>query len=106
MRKFFISIFLFFIFLMPARSQDYNNFFQDKAFRIDFQLCGDEKTTTAWLHQLSEEPFWGGRRAQLSTDLNLGQTAFRFSIRSAINLFIPTDSVRFISNGKPLLKLS
>ena len=90
MRKFFISIFLFFIFLMPARSQDYNNFFQNKAFRIDFQLCGDEKTTTAWLHQLSEEPFWGGRRAQLSTDLNLGQNRIQV-FDSLSNQLIYTD---------------
>ena len=73
MRKFFISIFLFFIFLNSTSAQDYDRFFNDKACRIDFQFCGDNKTTTAWLDQLSEEPLWGGRRARLSTDLNLGQ---------------------------------
>ncbi|MDD2995262.1 MAG: M64 family metallopeptidase [Paludibacter sp.] len=73
MRKFFISIFLFFIFLNSTSAQDYDRFFNDKACRIDFQFCGDNKTTTAWLDHLSEEPLWGGRRARLSTDLNLGQ---------------------------------
>lgn len=90
MRNSFISIFLFFISILPLYSQDYNEFFYDKAFRVDYQFCGDFETTTAWLNQLAEEPFWGGRRSQLSTDLNLGQNRVQV-FDSLTNRLIYTD---------------
>jgi hypothetical protein len=70
-----ISLFLFCVLNLPA--QNFNGYFTDKACRIDFHLCGNVHTTSAYLDRIKQEPFWGGRRAHLSEDLNLGEYRFR-----------------------------
>jgi hypothetical protein len=78
MRKIFISISLFLLNILFVCSQSYNEFFTDKACRIDFHFCGNAHKTNIFLDKIKQEPFWGGRRSNLSTDLNLGD--FRFQI--------------------------
>jgi len=90
MRKIFISIFLFFSFITTAGAQDFNNYFTDKACRIDFLFCGNKDNTTAFLDKIKEEPYWGGRRSHLSSDLNLGEYRFRVTDSISGNL-IYTD---------------
>jgi len=77
MRKISISIFLFFIFALSSVAQSYNQYFTGKACRVDFQFCGNSTSTAAFLDKIKEEPFWGGRRANLTTDLNLGEYRFQ-----------------------------
>lgn len=90
MRKIFISISLFFAFCLMSVGQSYTAYFTDKACRVDFQFCGNKNTTTAYLDKIKEEPFWGGRRAHLNTDLNLGE--YRFLVTdSATNQLIYID---------------
>ena len=86
MRIYFISIFLFFSFFIPIQSQSFNDFFTNKACRIDFQLYGDKNNTNASLVNIKEEPYWGGRRSQLSRDLNLGQYRFQIIDSTTNNL--------------------
>ena len=65
---------IFFISLsISVFSQSYNDFFTDKACRVDFQFCGNNSETSAFLERIKQEPYWGGRRLHLSDDINLGQ---------------------------------
>jgi hypothetical protein len=65
---------IFFISLsISVFSQNYNDFFTDKACRVDFQFCGNNSETSAFLERIKQEPYWGGRRLHLSDDINLGQ---------------------------------
>jgi len=81
-------------FLLIASSfgfaQQYNDFFIDKACRIDFHFCGNARQTNVFLDNVKLEPFWGGRHSHLSGDLNLGD--FRFRVLDSIsNQQIYTD---------------
>jgi hypothetical protein len=92
MRKIFISISLFFIFIVSSFAQNYSDFFSNDACRVDFTLCGNKTQTSAFLSNIIHEPFWGGRRSHLSNDMNLGQ--YRYQIAdSASNNVIFTDEI-------------
>ncbi len=87
--KIFISVF-FFIVAMAAYGNDYNHFFANKACRIDFQLTGNATSTSAFIDKIKEEPYWGGRRSNLTNFLNLGE--YRFQVTdSASGKLIYTD---------------
>jgi hypothetical protein len=78
--------FVLFLFLICCSSffgQQYSDFFIDKACRIDFHFCGNATQTAVFLDKIKQEPFWGGRRAHLSNDLNLGD--FRFHVLDSIS---------------------
>jgi len=78
--------FVLFLFLICCSSffgQQYSDFFIDKACRIDFHFCGNSTQTAIYLDKIKQEPFWGGRRAHLSNDLNLGD--FRFHVLDSIS---------------------
>jgi hypothetical protein len=87
------STFVFSLFLicsLSVFSQKYLDFFTDKACRVDFHFCGNSTSTNAYLDKIIQEPFWGGRRSNLSGDMNLGQ--YRFQVMdSASNELIYTD---------------
>jgi len=77
-------LFLFLIYCSASSfAQQYNDFFIEKACRVDFHLCGNTRQTNVFLDNVKQEPFWGGRHAHLSTDLNLGD--FRFRILDSIS---------------------
>jgi len=83
-------LFLFLLSIFTSFSQQYKDFFTDKACRVDMHFCGDSKSTNAYLDKVIQEPFWGGRRANLSVDMNLGE--YRFSVIDSIsNKTIYTD---------------
>ena len=63
--------------------QHYNEYFTDKACRVDFHFCGNVHQTSLFLNKIKQEPFWGGRRSHLSGDLNLGD--FRFRVLDSIS---------------------
>lgn len=83
MKRFTGIIFLFFIVPAVLFAQRYDDFFLDKACRVDFHLCGNAQQTTIYLDNVKLEPFWGGRRSNLSRDLNLGD--FRFRVLDSIS---------------------
>lgn len=76
-------LFLFLIFCTSVFSQQYSNYFSDKACRIDFQLNGNAKSTTATLSKIIQEPFWGGRRLHLTDDMNLGE--YRLQVLDSVS---------------------
>ena len=85
---FVIVLFLFYFNILF--SQEYSQHFSNKACRIDFSLCGNSKTTVAYLDKIKQEPFWGGRHSNLSADMNLGE--YRFQVLDSIsNQLIYTD---------------
>lgn len=77
MKKLQSILFLFFICCTFISAQQYDDFFMDKACRVDFHFCGNTKQTNVFLDNVKLEPFWGGRRLHLSNDLNLGDYRFR-----------------------------
>lgn len=77
------ALFLFLMYCSSFFAQQYSDYFTDKACRIDFQLCGNAHQTSVFLDKVKQEPFWGGRRAHLSYDLNLGD--FRFRVIDSIS---------------------
>ena len=70
---------LFLLFLVSSSlfSQQYNDFFINKACRVDFHFCGNAQQTAVFMDNVKLEPFWGGRHTQLDHDLNLGDYRFR-----------------------------
>lgn len=50
----------------------FDDFFEEKTLRVDFSFAGNSEETNAYLSQLIEEPYWGGRQAHLDTSLRLG----------------------------------
>ncbi len=77
MLKSVLALFLSFFYCSTFFAQQYNSFFTDKACRVDFHFCGNARETAVFLDKIKQEPFWGGRRGHLSTDLNLGDFRFR-----------------------------
>ena len=90
MSKHSIVLVLFLIFISPVFAQNYTDFFTDKSCRIDFHFCGNATQTAVFLDKMKQESFWGGRRAHLSSDLNLGDFRFRI-LDSLSNKLIYTD---------------
>lgn len=78
----FISL-LFISVYFNAFSQKYDDFFTEKACRIDFQFSGNNSETNAYLEKIKQEPYWGGRRLHLSDDINLGQ--YRLMVYDSIS---------------------
>lgn len=83
MSKLTLVLSLFLISFSSVFAQQYSEYFSDKACRVDFHFCGNTEQTSVFLDKISQEPFWGGRRAHLSTDLNLGD--FRFRVLDSIS---------------------
>ncbi len=87
--RIFLSVFFFFV-AIGVFASDYNQFFSNKACRVDFQLTGNATSTSAYIQQTKEEPYWGGRRSNLTNFLNLGE--YRFQVTdSASGKLIYTD---------------
>jgi len=83
MSKFSFLLFILLIGCLAVFGQQYSDFFIDKACRVDFHFCGNASQTAVYLDKIKQEPFWGGRKSHLSTDLNLGD--FRFRILDSIS---------------------
>ncbi len=78
-----IVLVLFFVFYSTVFSQQYSNYFTENSCRVDFHFCGNATQTAVYLDKIKQEPLWGGRRAHLSSDLNLGD--FRFRVLDSIS---------------------
>jgi len=83
MQRIKFILFLFLIQCTASFAQHYDDFFIDKACRVDFHFCGDAQHTNVFLDNVKLEPFWGGRHSHLSNDLNLGD--FRFRVLDSIS---------------------
>jgi len=83
MRRIIICISLFLFCFLGLSAQNFYDYFTTKACRVDFHFCGNATQTAVFLDKIKQEPFWGGRRAHLSNDLNLGD--FRFRVLDSIS---------------------
>ncbi len=77
MSKQTFAIFFFLMYCSSFYAQQYKDYYTEKACRVDFHFCGNALETSVFLNKIKQEPFWGGRRSHLSTDLNLGDFRFR-----------------------------
>ena len=77
MKKSAFILILCSIFSLSTFAQQFNEFFTDKACRVDFHFCGNTHQTSIYLDHVRQEPFWGGRHLHLANDLNLGDFRFR-----------------------------
>lgn len=71
---------LLFILIVPilAMSQgDFKKYFNDKSFRFDFLLGGNNTEVTVYPQQMKQEPFWAGSKTQLIDPFNYGSYRFR-----------------------------
>lgn len=65
MKKLFISILLI-GFLLPIQAQNFNDFFEDKTLRIDYNFAGDVNEQTISIDQLNVIPRWYGKHHRLA----------------------------------------
>lgn len=77
MLKYTLTLLSILVYSNLFASPSFSDFFTDKACRVDFHFCGNAHQTTAYLDNIRQEPFWGGRHNHLDTDLNLGDFRFR-----------------------------
>jgi hypothetical protein len=71
-RFFFLWLFVFIVFI-PCYSQvDFDQWFDNKALRIDYFLAGDANTQHFFLDDIREEYFWSGSPLSLIDGLGLG----------------------------------
>ena len=71
--KIILILFTLFIGLINSSAQtDFEQNFFNKTLRLDFCLAGNATTSLAFLTQLYEEPYWGGRQTHLDSSLRLG----------------------------------
>jgi len=90
MYKKILSTALFLLYCSAFFAQQYSDYFTEKACRVDFYFTGNSHITNAYIDKICQEPFWGGRRANLSNDMNLGQ--YRFQVLDSLsNRLIYTD---------------
>lgn len=58
--------------LCMTAQPSFEQYFYNKTLRVDFDLVGDTDNTEAFLSELIEEPFWGGRQNNLDNSIRLG----------------------------------
>ena len=61
------------LFLQACTQTAYDKYFEDKSLRIDYMSIGDAKTQTAVVHELREEPVWGGPKKNLIEPFGYGE---------------------------------
>lgn len=55
---------------------NFEDYFQNKQMRFDYNIAGDASTQTIYFEQIREEPFYGGSKTNLIDKFNLGDYRF------------------------------
>ena len=76
-----VSIALIFLCIQSYAQVAYDCFFEEKSLRIDFITIGDSQSQRAVIHQLREEPVWGGPKKNLVEPFDYGE--YRLDVYSA-----------------------
>ena len=71
-RFFLLWLFAFIAFFSSYSQDDFDQWFENKALRIDYFLAGDANTQQFFLNDLREEPFWSGSHFSLIDQLGFG----------------------------------
>lgn len=56
-----------------CRQSTFDRYFEDKSLRIDYMSMGDAQSQTAVVHELREEPVWGGPKKNLIEPFGYGE---------------------------------
>ncbi len=59
--------------LQACTQSTFDKYFEDKSLRIDFMSMGDAQSQTAVVHELREEPVWGGPKKNLVEPFGYGE---------------------------------
>jgi hypothetical protein len=71
-RFFLLWLFVFIVFIPSYSQVNFDQWFDNKALRIDYFLAGDANTQHFFLDHIREEPFWSGSPLSLIDGLGLG----------------------------------
>ena len=61
------------LFAQACTQSTFEKYFEDKSLRIDYMSMGDAKSQTAVVHELREEPVWGGPKKNLIEPFGYGE---------------------------------
>ena len=72
------TLFLILISLNPnlLGQINFEEYFQNKQMRFDYNIAGDASSQTIFFEQIREEPFYGGSKTNLIDKFNLGDYRF------------------------------
>lgn len=73
MRKYLLTSLLLILSACAFAQSTFDTYFEDKSLRIDFITVGNSQTQSAVVHQLREEPVWGGPRKNLVEPFDYGE---------------------------------
>lgn len=73
MRKYLLTSLLLILSACAFAQSTFDTYFEDKSLRIDFITVGNSQTQNAVVHQLREEPVWGGPRKNLVEPFDYGE---------------------------------
>lgn len=73
MRKYLLTSLLLILSACAFAQSTFETYFEDKSLRIDFITVGNSQTQSAVVHQLREEPVWGGPRKNLVEPFDYGE---------------------------------
>ena len=69
-----VLLLLAYVFCTQAcRQSTFDRYFEDKSLRIDYMSMGDAQSQTAVVHELREEPVWGGPKKNLIEPFGYGE---------------------------------
>jgi len=91
--------FIFILLILPYLSIaqiDFSKYFQNKSFRFDFLLGGNNSEVKVYPKQMKQESFWGGSKTNLIDPFNYGSYRFRvFDLKSDSLIFSKGFSTLF-----------
>ena len=61
------------LFAQACTQSTFEKYFEDKSLRIDYMSMGDAQSQTAVVHELREEPVWGGPKKNLIEPFGYGE---------------------------------
>ncbi len=74
MRQIIFSLTILLLFgSFTEKELKFNDYFEDKALRLDYIVAGTADRYEAYYEQLKEEPFWGGSKVNLIDKFNFGE---------------------------------
>ena len=73
MRKYLLTSLLLILSACAFAQSTFDTYFENKSLRIDFITVGNSQTQSAVVHQLREEPVWGGPRKNLVEPFDYGE---------------------------------
>ena len=85
MKRFTTTLFAVLFAVTTFAQTTFDKHFEPKTLRIDFSLVGNDKTQSAAIERLREEPIWAGPRKNLIDPFMYGGYCVKVSTKRAAN---------------------